>query len=83
MFASCHRVTLAGPDCFTSATTGTGPRIEFADIDASFLEMAGTRVSDQPVAFEHDSTKPNHLHPVAGSEAARVGAGLLGKPVSS
>lgn len=62
------------------AGSGTGARIEFADIDSSFLEMARTKVTDQPVALEHDQTKRNYLHPVAGSEAARIGAGLFLKP---
>jgi hypothetical protein len=58
------------------AGTGTGARVEFADIDSSFLELIGTQVVDQPVALEHDSTKRNYLHPVAGSAAA-IGAGLF------
>jgi hypothetical protein len=59
------------------AGTGTGARVEFADIDPSFLEMSGTRAVDTPVAIESDSTKRNYLHPVAGSEAAALGAGLF------
>ena len=51
-----------------------GSGVEFADIDASFLEMSGTRVVEEPVVLEHDSTKRNYLHPVAGSDAARIGA---------
>jgi hypothetical protein len=61
--------------------SGTGARLEYQDIDSSFLELAGTKVSDQPVVLEHDATKPNYLHPVAGSEAARIGAGLFLKPM--
>jgi hypothetical protein len=64
------------------AGAGTGARVEFADIDPSFLEMAGTKVSDQPVVLEHDQTKRNYLHPVAGSEAAKIGAGLFMKPTA-
>ena len=30
----------------TIAGTGTGARIEFADIDSSFLDRAGTKISD-------------------------------------
>jgi hypothetical protein len=60
--------------------SGTGARLEYQDIDSSFLEMSGTKISDQAVALEHDSTKRNYLHPVAGSEAATVGAGLFTKP---
>jgi len=34
------------------------------------------------VALEHDSTKRGFLHPVAGSEPARIGAGLFMKPLA-
>ncbi len=57
--------------------TGTGARVEFQEIDSSFLEMVGTKVTEQPVLWEHDETKRNCLHPVAGSEAAKIGAGLF------
>ncbi len=60
--------------------TGTGARLEYEDIDPSFLELVGTKVLDQPVALERDQTKRDYLHPVAGSEAANVGAGLFLKP---
>jgi hypothetical protein len=59
------------------AGTGTGARVEFADIDPSFLEMSGTKISDQAVVVEMEETKRNYLHPVTGSEAAKVGAGLF------
>jgi len=64
------------------AGTGTGARVEFADIDPSFLELSGTQVVDQPVVLEQDSTKRNYLHPVAGSQAAKIGAGLFTKPIA-
>ncbi|MBA3975832.1 MAG: hypothetical protein C0504_16630 [Candidatus Solibacter sp.] len=64
------------------AGSGTGARLDYTDIDPSFMEMSGTRVTDQPVAFERDQTRRNYLHPVAGSEAAKVGAGLFLKPVA-
>jgi hypothetical protein len=64
------------------AGSGTGARLEYADIDPSFLNMIGTKVIDQPVAFERDQTKRNYLHPVAGTEAAKVGAGLFLKPAA-
>jgi len=72
-------------DCYFAnnrrlAGSGTGARLEYQDIDSSFLELVGTTVRDQAVALERDSTKPNYLHPVAGSEAAKVGAGLFTKP---
>jgi len=57
--------------------SGTGARLEYQDIDSSFLELVRTTVSDQPVVLEHDQTKRNYLHPVAGSEAAKIGAGLF------
>ena len=59
------------------ACTGTGAYLGFKDIDPSFLELINTKISDQPVAVEVDETKKNYLHPVEGSEAARVGAGLF------
>jgi hypothetical protein len=62
--------------------SGTGARLEYRDIDSSFLELVGTRISDQSVALEHDQTSRNYLHPVAGSDAARVGAGLFLEPAA-
>jgi len=44
------------------------------------MAMTGTRVTGTPVVIERDQTKRNYLHPVAGSEAAKVGAGLFLKP---
>lgn len=62
------------------AGSGTGARLEYADIDASFLTLVDTTIVDRPVALEGDSTKIDYLHPVAGSAAATVGAGLFTKP---
>lgn len=62
--------------------TGTGARLEYADIDSSFLELVDTKVTDAPVVLEGDSTRRSYLHPVAGSEAASVGAGLFTRPVA-
>ena len=59
------------------AGSGTGARLQYADIDPSFLTLVDTKVTDQPVALESDSTKLDYLHPVAGSEAAKIGAGLF------
>lgn len=70
LFAANHKLACAG----TRASLG------FKDIDASFLELVNTKVSDQPVAVELDETKKNYLHPVAGSEAAKLGVGLFMKP---
>jgi hypothetical protein len=63
------------------ASSGTGASLGFKDIDPSFLELVGSKVSDQPVAVELDETKRNYLHAVAGSDAARIGAGLFTKPL--
>ena len=64
------------------AGTGTGARLEYRDIDASFLELVGTRVSESPIVLERDQTKRTYLHPSADSDAAKVGAGLFMKPQS-
>jgi hypothetical protein len=61
------------------AGSGTGARLQYADIDPSFLTLVDTKVTDQSLALETDSTKLDYLHPVAGSEAAKIGAGLLMK----
>jgi len=62
------------------ASSGTGANLGFKDIDASFLELINTKVSDQPVAVELDETRKNFLHPVADSEAAKIGVGLFLNP---
>lgn len=62
--------------------TGTGERLEYADYDSTFLELIGTKISDQSVVLERDQTKRNYLHPVAGSETVRVDAGLFMKPIA-
>jgi len=62
--------------------TGTGARLQYKDIDSGFLDMAGAKVSDQTIALERDQSKRSYLHPVAGSEAARIGAGLFTRPVT-
>ena len=62
------------------AGSGTGARLEYKDIDAGFLEMVGTKTTEQSIVFERDQSKRNYLHPVGGSEAAKVGAGLFLKP---
>jgi hypothetical protein len=54
--------------------------LEYEDVDPSFLELIGTKVTDQPVVLERDSTKRGYLHPVAGSEAAKAAAGLFTRP---
>jgi hypothetical protein len=61
------------------AGTGTGARIEFADIEPSFLEMAGTTTTGQAIEFESDMTKRNPCtrSPARGGE---IGAGLFSSP---
>lgn len=59
------------------AGSGTGARLEYSDLDPSFLTLVNTPVVDRPVELERDSTKLEYLHPVAGSLAAKVGAGLF------
>lgn len=59
------------------AGSGTGARLEYEDIDPSFLELVGTTVTEQRAAFEHEQAKRSYLHPVAGSDAAATGAGLF------
>jgi len=61
------------------ACTGTGAYLGFKDIDHSFLELSNTKISDEPIAVELDETKKNYLHPVEGTEAAQIGAGLFTK----
>jgi hypothetical protein len=61
----------------TLAGSGTGAQLEYKDITPSFLELVGTMISDQPLELEHDQTKRNYLHPVAGSIASIIGAGLF------
>lgn len=60
--------------------SGTGARLEYKDIDSAFLSLVRTRVVDEQVILEHDQTAQNYLHPVAGSEAALIGAGLFLNP---
>lgn len=62
------------------AGSGTGARLEYADIDPSFLQLVGTTVTEQAVTTERDQTKRHYLHPVSGTAAAKVGAGLFTTP---
>ena len=59
--------------------SGTGARLGYQDMPSTFLKMADTTVVDQPIEFERDGTKREYLHPIAGSAAARTGAGLFTK----
>ena len=62
------------------ACSGTGANLGFKDIESSFLELINTKVSDQSVPVELDETKKYYLHPMADTEAAKIGAGLFLKP---
>jgi hypothetical protein len=64
------------------AGSGTGATLGYVAIDPSFLDMVGSKVTNQPVPIEMDQRKRNYLHPVAGSDAAKVGAGLFAKPTA-
>jgi hypothetical protein len=64
------------------AGSGTGATLGYVAIDPTFLDMVGSKVTNQPVPIEMDQRKRNYLHPVAGSDAAKVGAGLFAKPTA-
>jgi hypothetical protein len=68
----------AGNRTFTGS--GAGPALNFRDNDPSIPELVDTKRIDQPIELEMDESKKNYLHPIAGSEAAKVGAGLFLKP---
>ena len=73
-----YRVTdslFAGNKNFTGS--GGGPALNFKDTDPSFLELIGTKKSDEPLELETDQSKRNYLHPKEGTEAAKIGAGLF------
>jgi hypothetical protein len=61
----------------TLAGSGTGQSLGYVDTDSNFMDMVGTKVSNQPVLIERNQTKRNYLHPIAGSDAAKMGAGLF------
>ena len=61
------------------ACSGTGAYLGFKDIDASFIELINTKVSDQSVPVELDETKKNYLHQLPDTEAAKIGVGLFMK----
>ena len=51
--------------------------MKFKDIEPSMLELINTSIADKKVEIEMDQSKRNYLHPVEGSEAAKMGAGLF------
>jgi hypothetical protein len=57
--------------------TGGGPQLNFKDIDPILLKFNNTKVVDQPVELDYDQTSKNFLHPVVGSQASKIGAGLF------
>jgi hypothetical protein len=68
-----------------SAPSAPRELVRYKVIDSYFannrrIAMKGTKVTAEPVSLERDQTKRNYLHPVAGTEAAKVGAGLFLKP---
>ena len=64
------------------AGSGTGATLGYVAIEPSFMEMVGSKVTNQPVPIEMDQRKRNYLHPVAGTDAARIGAGLFIKGIA-
>ena len=62
------------------ACSGTGASLGFKDIDSAFLDLVGTKVSEEAVVVEMDEARKDYLHPVAGSQASKIGAGLFLKP---
>jgi hypothetical protein len=61
------------------AGSGTGATLGYVPIDPGFMEMVGSKVTNQPVVIDMNQRSRHYLHPVAGSEAARIGAGLFAK----
>lgn len=59
--------------------TGGGPALNFRDIEPTMLELINTTITDIPIEIEMDQSKRNYLHPVEGSEAAKMGVGLFSK----
>ncbi len=57
--------------------SGGGPALNFRDTDPSFLELIGTKKSDEPLELQMDQSKRNYLHPKEGTEAAKIGTGLF------
>jgi hypothetical protein len=64
------------------AGSGTGATLGYVPIDSDFMEMVGSRVTNQPVPIEMNQRSRTYLHPVTGSDAAKTGAGLFAKPTA-
>lgn len=59
------------------AVSGTGSNLGFKDIEADFFTFINTQVTEDPVRLIMDEWDRRYLHPVPGSEAAAIGAGLF------
>jgi hypothetical protein len=59
--------------------TGGGPALNFKDVEPTILELINTQMTEKPVELELNQSKKNYLHPLAGSEAEKIGAGLFKK----
>ena len=57
--------------------TGGGPQLNFKDIDPILLKFNNTKVTGQPIELDFNQESRNFLHPIEGSEAAKIGAGLF------
>lgn len=67
----------AGNKKFTGS--GGGPALNFHDNDPSFLDLIDSIRNDKVIDLELDQSKRDYLHAVAGSDAAKIGAGLFMK----
>lgn len=65
----------AGNKMAACPRTGVSPA--FKDIDAAVLDLVDNKVMEELVAVEMDESRLKHLQPVAGSEAAMIGAGAV------
>ncbi len=63
------------------AGSGTGATLGYVPIEPAFMDLVGSKVTNQPVPIEMNQRSRTYLHPVAGSDAAKVGAGLFAKPI--
>ena len=63
------------------AGSGTGATLGYVPIDSAFLELVGSKVTNHPVPIEMNQRSRHYLHPVAGSDAAKIGAGLFAKSI--
>jgi hypothetical protein len=62
------------------AGSGTGATLGYVPIEPTFMDLVGSKVTNQPVPIEMNQRSRTYLHPVAGSDAANIGAGLFAKP---